>query len=129
MIRVREATPPELAAVRNVLDGAMLESGVSDLETAIADGAVLVAVRDTSQKETATVLGTLVLDGEEIVAVAVRTRRRSQGIGTALVEAAAGRRERPVAEFREAVRPFWESVGFDIRHESDNGRYRGVFTE
>jgi len=40
-----------------------------------------------------------VLDGEEILAVAVRRRRRDQGIGSALVEAAGDRREELVAEF------------------------------
>ena len=40
-----------------------------------------------------------VLDGEEILAVAVRRRRRGQGIGSALVEAAGDRREELVAEF------------------------------
>lgn len=121
---IREATSAELPAVRNVLDGALLESGVSALDTAIADGAVLVPVRE--RQETAdTVLGALVLDGEEIAAVAVRPRLRGQGIGTALVEAAAARRERLVAHFRAEVRPFWASLDFEIRDTGAPGRFRG----
>jgi GNAT superfamily N-acetyltransferase len=40
-----------------------------------------------------------VLDGEEILAVAVRRRRRGQGIGSALVEAALEDRDELVAGF------------------------------
>ena len=64
------------------------------------------------------------LDGEEIVAVAVRPGRRGQGVGTALVEAAADRRERLTAGFDPGVRPFYESLGFEI--ECDDGRCQGV---
>jgi len=72
------------------------------------------------------VLGALVLDGEEITAVAVRRRRRGQGIGTQLVEAASDRRERLVAEFDPRVREFWSSLGFESEPLPDSDRYRGV---
>ena len=111
---VRTATLDELAAVLNVLDGAMLETDASSLETKLDEGDVLVAVEPNDEAHTDRLLGALVLDQNEIVAVAVRTRRRGQGIGTALVEDAIDRRGRLVAEFDERVRPFWESVGFAI---------------
>lgn len=109
-VEIREARVPELPDVLNVVDGAMLETDTGRLRGAIDRSAVLVAVADGER-----VLGALVLDGEEITAVAVRQRRRGQGIGTALVEAAANRRDRLVAEFDPRVRPFWEGLGFEIR--------------
>ncbi|PSP95270.1 GNAT family N-acetyltransferase [Halobacteriales archaeon QS_9_68_42] len=103
----------ETAAVRGILDAAMLR--VED--AALKEGTTLVAVENR-------LLGALVLDGEEIVAVAVRPGRRGQGVGTALVEAAADRRERLTAGFDPGVRPFYESLGFEI--ECDDSRCRGV---
>lgn len=126
-ISVREATVPELPDVLNVLDGATLEVDSGRLRSAIDRGDVLVAVASGNDEETVRILGALVLDGEEITAVAVRRRRRGQGVGTRLVEAAAGRQERLVAEFDPRVRPFWESLGFEIeRVTADLGRYRGI---
>lgn len=108
--RVREATVEELPDVLNVLDGAALSTDAGRLRTALDRGDVLVAVADGER-----VLGALALDGAEITSVAVRRRRRGQGIGSALVETAGARRERLVAEFDARVRPFWERVGFEIR--------------
>lgn len=71
------------------------------------------------------VLGALALVEEEIVAIAVRPGRRGQGIGTALVEAAAERRSRLVAEFDGHVRPFYETLEFEIDPATDTDRYRG----
>jgi GNAT superfamily N-acetyltransferase len=70
------------------------------------------------------IVGALVLDGEHVAAVAVRPGRRGQGVGTALVEAAAARRDRLTADFDSGVRPFYESLGFDV--ERSDGRCRGV---
>jgi GNAT superfamily N-acetyltransferase len=118
---VREATREERPAVLNVLDGAMLATdGVGER---IAAGAVLVAVAENGER----VLGALVLDGTHIEAVAVRRRRRGQGIGTALVEAAADRRERLTAEFDADVRPFYEHLGFSIEPTETDGRFRGEY--
>ena len=111
-MEVRRAAD-ETAAVRGILDAAMLR--IED--AALEEGTTLVAVEGR-------LLGALVLDGEEIVAVAVRPGRRGQGVGTALVEAAAARRERLTAGFDPGVRPFYESLGFEI--ECDDGRCRGV---
>lgn len=113
-VDVREARADERPAVMNVLDGAMLETD------RIGESTRLVAV------EEGRVLGALVLDGDRIDAVAVRRSRRGQGIGTALVETAATRRERLVAEFREEVRPFYESLGFEVEAANEDGRLRGV---
>ncbi len=120
MTGVREATVEDLPDVLNVVDGAALRVDVDDLRERIARGDVLVAVEEER------VLGTLILDGDRVAAVAVRRARRDQGVGTALVEAAAERRERLVAAFDARARPFWEAVGFDIVPAEEPGRYRGV---
>jgi GNAT superfamily N-acetyltransferase len=129
-IDVREATPDELAAVLGVLDGAALETDADRVRDRLDAGDVLVAASDSSGVDDAaeTLVGALVLDGEEVANVAVRRRRRGQGIGTALVEAAAARRDRLVAEFDSDVSPFYESLGFDVEAVDDTDRRRGVRT-
>jgi N-acetylglutamate synthase-like GNAT family acetyltransferase len=119
-MQVRTATIDDLPAVLNVLDGAALQTDIETVKRAVEDDDVLVAVPD----EGGAVLGALVLDGTEIVAVAVRLRRRGQGIGTALVETAMLRRDSLVAEFDERVAPFWRAVGFEIVAD-ERGRLRG----
>ncbi|USZ69587.1 GNAT family N-acetyltransferase [Halorussus salilacus] len=61
-------------------------------------------------------------------AVAVRRSRRGRGIGAELVRTAAERHPRLTAEFDPNVRPFYESLGFEVApvggEESD--RLRGV---
>lgn len=132
-VRVREATVPELPAVLNVLDGAALAVNTGRLRSAVDRGDVLVAVlggaASGAEPDDERVLGALVLDEQKITAVAVRRRRRDQSIGTALVEAAAERRERLVAVFDPEVRPFWNSLGFEIEPADEPGRYRGVRRE
>lgn len=126
-MRVRPATPDELAAVMGVLDAAVLEVDAATVERRIAgdegNGAVLVAEQEGR------VLGACVLDARDearyIDAIAVRRRRRDQGVGTALVEAAADRWPRLVAEFDADLRPFYESLGFRVEPVGD-GRFRGV---
>ncbi|WP_254839409.1 GNAT family N-acetyltransferase [Natronomonas marina] len=113
-MEVRTAEPGEATAARGILDAAMLAVE----EGALRRGTTLVAV------EEGRLLGALVLDGEAVHAVAVRPGRRDQGVGTALVDAAADRRARLTAGFDPGVRPFYEALGFEVT--CDGGRCRGV---
>ena len=120
-MQVRDATVGDLPDVMNVLDGAVLDADATTVRERIAADSVLVAVSGDGER----VLGALVLDGIHIDAVAVRRRRRGQGIGTALVETAADRRERLTAEFDADLRPFYEKLGFDIESAKKPGRLWG----
>lgn len=113
-MEVRIVEPGEETAARGILDAAMLAVDGDVLQR----GTTLVAVEDGR------LLGALALDGEEVHAVAVRPGRRGQGVGTALIEAAADRRERLTAGFDPGVRPFYEALGFEVT--CDDGRCRGV---
>nr|WP_188877908.1 GNAT family N-acetyltransferase [Halarchaeum solikamskense] len=62
--------------------------------------------------------------GAHVAAIAVRRRRRAQGIGTALIAAAAERWRPLSADFDADVRPFYEALGFEIA-AIDEGRFRG----
>lgn len=112
-VAVRPATPDEYVTARSILEGALLtvERG------RLARSSTLVAVNGGR------ILGALVLSGCEIDAVAVRPGRRGQGVGTALIEAAADRRPSLSAGFDPSVRPFYVSAGFDVR--CSEGRCRG----
>jgi GNAT superfamily N-acetyltransferase len=127
-VHVRAARPDEHESVAAVLDAAMLQT--DELAPALARGNVLVAVVDDR------LLGALVLvpgarkeadaPGSHVDAVAVRPNRRGQGIGSALVESALARcgpDEGLTAAFDADVRPFYESLGFDI--EERDGRLFG----
>ncbi|MFB6088041.1 MAG: GNAT family N-acetyltransferase [Haloarculaceae archaeon] len=124
-VTVREATVDELAAVLGVLDGVALETDAERMAASIDRGDALVAVTERRSDADGTIVGALVLDGAEITSVAVRRRRRGQGIGTALVAAASDRRDRLVAEFDERARPFYEALGFTVELLAEDGRYRG----
>lgn len=124
-MKIRTATPDETPAVRNVVDGAVLELEAQALDDAIENDDVFVAVRESDGTGSALVLGALVLAEGEILAVAVRNRRRDQGIGTALVESAAEHHNRLHAEFHERVRPFWESLDFSVEPASEADRFCG----
>lgn len=134
-VRVRQASATDQVDVLNVLNGSALATDIDQIAAAINHGNVLVAVTadsaarppvTTDSPDTERILGALVLDGKEITAVAVRRRRRNQGIGTSLVEAASQRCDRLVARFDAGVRPFWDSLGFEITPVADADRYRGV---
>lgn len=122
MVGIREATTEDSAAVRNVVDGANLALDDDRLEAGLSGEGVYVAEAEVR----GVVVGALVCDGEAVLAIAVRRRRRDQGIGTELVEAAMADRDRLVAEFDPRVRAFWESLGFDIGSAGDGDRLRGV---
>lgn len=124
-MRVRPARAGELATAMTVFDTGGLEIDAERVRAGLSDDRLLVAV------EGGQVLGTLLLVAgtnpgtAEIEAVAVRRARRGQGVGTALVGAAADRYDRLVAGFDGRVRPFWASQGFDIEVGSEPGRYVG----
>lgn len=112
-VDVRSATTDEYVTVRSIVNAALLEVD----RGALRRSSVLVAVADGR------ILGALVLHGPEIEAIAVRPGRRGQGIGRALVEAAARRRPRLLVRFDPQVRPFYTSLGFDVRRS--DGRCLG----
>ncbi|WP_435365419.1 GNAT family N-acetyltransferase [Haloarchaeobius sp. DYHT-AS-18] len=119
-MRVREARPGERETVEGILDAAMLQTGA--VADAIDRGDALVAVEDNR------LLGAVILDpkpgGLHVDAIAVRRRRRGQGIGSALVDKASQRGDRLTAAFDSDVRPFYEALGFEIRER--DGRLWGV---
>lgn len=117
MTTIRPAVPGEYVTVRSILEGALLEVDAGLLRRS----SVLVVVEDDR------ILGALVLNGPEIEAIAVRPKRRGQGIGSALIRRATGRRPRLSAGFDPALRPFYASLGFEI--DCENGRCRGVYKQ
>ena len=127
-VEIRTATPDDRLGVRRVLDAAMLDVR-ADLPERVGAGDVLVACGETRR-----VLGALVVaqsggtDAAHVDAVAVRRARRGQGIGTALVRAASERYDRLTAEFDADVRPFYESLGFEVEPVPDaDARFRGRY--
>jgi GNAT superfamily N-acetyltransferase len=118
---VRRGREGDLLAVLRVLEGAMLEVGAKQVRTRTESGEVLVAELHGR------VVGALVRDGDHVEAVAVHPDRRGSGVGRALLEAALDETGRLTAEFREAVRPFYERLGFDI--ERGEERLWGVRTD
>jgi GNAT superfamily N-acetyltransferase len=140
-MEVRPADAGDLPGVMGVLDAGMLDADATAVERRIEAGAVLVA------DEGGPVLGACVLDsggarisdsdsargdeardgggGAHVDAVAVRPGRRGQGVGSALVEAAADRWTPLTADFDADRRPFYEPLGFRVESIGD-GRCRGV---
>lgn len=125
-MHVREAVPEDVPAVLNVLDGAALETDHDRIHASVKQGQTFVAVRNSDSD--GPVLGAIVLDGDHIEAVAVRSNRRGQGIGTALIETVAQRRDRLTAEFDADVRPFYDSLDFAVEPAEGDDRFRGVWT-
>lgn len=109
---IRRAAPSDLPAIMNVIDGGFLAIDADTVRARIPHD-VLVAVEDDR------ILGTIVLDGNHIDAVAVRRRRREQGIGRSLIEAAGSQRGTITATFRPEVSPFYASLGFEIEQTSE----------
>jgi GNAT superfamily N-acetyltransferase len=117
---IRPAATDELAAVLGVLDAAALATEAAAVRAAIDAGDVLVAV------DGGPIIGALVLDDAEVEGVAVRPGRRGQGIGRALVEAAAERRGRVEARFDADLRAFYATLGFAIEEAPAEDRLHGV---
>ena len=116
---VRLATAADRLSVMRIVNGAMLEVDAEEVERGIDSGDVLVAVEEDR------VLGAAVLepgaDGTYIDAIAVRRARRGQGIGGELVAFAAERCGTLTADCDPNVRPFYESLGFDIEERMTDG--------
>lgn len=149
---IRRAEAKDFLAVMRVLDGANLESDASVVERRIDDGLVLVAAdaghvigalvavplaefesddaveADEADAESADEASGESSDdaesGAHVEAVAVRLRRRGQGIGTALMRDAAERWRPLTADFYPGLSGFYEKLEFDI--EKRDGQYRGV---
>jgi GNAT superfamily N-acetyltransferase len=122
-LTVRPAADDAAATTaRSVLDAAMLELPAFDERA--AEGDVFVALVDDRIVGAALLRPHHCRPGVHVEAVAVRPRRRGQGIGTALLDAAAERGPVTV-EFDAELRPFYERVGFEVRRLDDD-RYRGV---
>lgn len=111
-MKIRPATEADLQSVLRIVNAAMLEIDAECVERRIDAGNVLVAEEENR------VLGTAVLEPEEtgahIEAIAVRRARRGQGIGRRLVAFAAERFGTLTADCDPKVRPFYESLEFDI---------------
>ncbi|WP_049913076.1 GNAT family N-acetyltransferase [Halococcus thailandensis] len=121
-MEIRLAHPAKCPAVMNVLDGASLAVDAATVRERIRANTVWIAVADDR------LLGACVLDDREIDAIAVRRRRRGQGIGTRLVERAAAATAGDLrAEFHRRVRPFYDSLGFAIEPTDEPDRFRGRY--
>jgi ribosomal protein S18 acetylase RimI-like enzyme len=136
---VREATDGDADEVVRLLDAAMLDFDRERARERVRAGNTLVAVlrghnreervsadADTAGREDrivgACILGASPTGPAEIEQIAVHRSRRGRGIGTTLVDAAATRTDNPlVARFREGVRPFYESLGFEIDAAESGG--------
>jgi GNAT superfamily N-acetyltransferase len=116
---VRRGREGDLLAVLRIVEGAMLEMGANQVRRRTESDEVLVAAHEGR------VVGALVRDGDHVEAIAVHPDRRGRGIGSLLVERALTETGRLTAEFREEVRPFYESLGFDIRERAGETRLWG----
>ncbi|WP_423743700.1 GNAT family N-acetyltransferase (plasmid) [Haladaptatus sp. SPP-AMP-3] len=116
---VRAATGDDHLDVLRIVNGAMLEIDATAVEEKIESGDVLVA-EDEGRPLGAAVLNAAADRPTHIEAIAVRRARRGQGIGGELVAAAVEREGALTADFAPRVRPFYESLGFEIE-EGGNG--------
>lgn len=116
-VLIREASARDHLGVMRVVDGANLELSAETVERRIEAERVLVADDDNR------IVGALVAvardEGAHVEAVAVRRRRRGQGLGSALVESVAERWTPLTAEFDPGVRPFYEQLGFDVEERGE----------
>ncbi len=122
---IRTATTAERPTVFNVLDGALLAIEYDRVTSLLEQKQVYVAVTDITDGEQ--IVGVAVVDDGKILAIAVRRRRRGQGIGTALVRHLKQQHDRLVAYFDTRVEPFWSTVGFRQQSVSGSDRLRGVW--
>ena len=102
--KVRSATTSDLSSIMNIIDGSMLQLDLKIVQSRISSEEVLVAESPTS------ILGILVSTGNTIETIAVRSKRRHQGIGSILVKTAAKKSNKPlVAEFDQTSLQFYQN--------------------
>jgi len=125
---VRPASDSEYESVTAILDAAALETEPRTVRESIAADRTLVAVVEERILGAAVYLPAGSGDGRGLVldAIAVRPGRRGQGIGTELIERALDRDGRVEAAFDPGVRPFYESLAFDVEPVDDRNRLYGV---
>lgn len=116
---VRRAREGDILAVLRVVEGAMLEVGANQVRRRTESGGVLVVERGGR------VVGALVRDDEHVEAIAVHPQQRGSGVGSLLVERTLEEVGRVTAEFRAEVRPFYESLEFDIEEREGEKRLWG----
>ena len=112
-VEVRHGREGDLLAVLRILEGAMLKIGAKQIRSRTESEGVLVAEIDGR------VVGALVRDGDHVEAIAVHPDRRGSGVGSRLIEAVLDQTGHVTAEFRAEVRPFYESLGFDIEEREE----------
>ena len=112
-IEIRHGRESDLLDALRILEGAMLKIGASQIRKRTESGEMLVAEIDGR------IVGALVRDGEHVEAIAVRPQRRGSGVGHRLIKEALAETGGLTVEFREEVRPFYESLGFDIEEREE----------
>lgn len=118
-VELRRGTSDDVVPAMRVLQGALLDVDGSTVRDAAPDGELLIAESGDW------VVGALVIRDGHIEGLAVRRKRRGEGIGSALVEAAVADEDGTVtADFRAGVRGFWRDLGFDV--EQEGSRFWGV---
>jgi len=118
-VALRRGSNDDVVAAMRVLQGALLDVDGSTVRDAAPDGELLLAEAGDW------VVGALVVRDGHIEGVAVRRKRRGEGIGSALVEAAVADEDGTVtADFRAGVRGFWKDLDFEV--EQEGGRFWGV---
>ncbi|WP_435118155.1 GNAT family N-acetyltransferase [Halolamina sp. C58] len=118
-VELRRGTDDDVVAAMRVLQGALLDIDGSTVRDAAPEGELLLAEAGDW------IVGALVLRDGHIEGVAVRRKRRGEGIGSALIEAAVADEDGTVtADFRAGVRGFWKDLGFEV--EQEGSRFWGV---
>lgn len=119
-MRVRTATPGDRLEVARLLDAANLETDHQVVADRLADGTVLVA----DDPPAGALVARPTEEGAHVEAIAVRNPRQGAGLGSTLVRAAADRWGTLTADFDPDLRPFYESLGFEIA-DTGGARLRG----
>ena len=113
-MRIRRADSADLPGVMNVLDGANLAVDVETVARRIETEHVIVAERGAINGVLQAVPRR---EGVHVEALAVRRRRRRQGVGTELLDAAYGQWGRVTVSCDRELMAFYRSGGFDVRSQ------------